>query len=692
MNLIRRDRLIPLASLIVPALVVGACGTSPGVSVVSTTGAAVSASDSVSDAESVALSRILVIEDHRLLGDAELKAYLASSDAIIAAAAATAVGRIGDPSLEPELITLLGASEGRVRSAAALGLELVGGSTAEAPLLARLAVEPEISVRNAIFDAIGHVGTAASMPAVTAAITGNVTSSEKGAAAEALAILVEDGVAAPGGAQLFQELVQLAGDRPEESAAPAAFALRTLGAAGAPYEAAIQTASQTSPYADARASLADALSTIGTPTAFEAIATMAANDPVDRVRAEAAGDLAAGGATPAILSALSKALGDPSSAVVVAAATATESLGAGAASLVPQLQTLYDGGAIAIQTAVLGALVAANPTVAAPLVEAALSAPLPLALVAVSALGTLNTSEGLDSLTNLILDPDPRLASQAMGTLSSLPAASITPAMKTNARKALDESTNFEVIDGVSWVAGSFGWTDFAAGLAAVYAKEGGDPNMNARINILWALGNIGSAADLPTIKLGLKDDQRLVALQAAASYQQLTGVNVSSEVPLESIVHATTPSYDEVESAIHSLVVLETNRGVITIQMLSATPLNAVNFVKLVESGFYNGLTFPRVIPNFIAQGGDPLGDGFGTSKQFVRDEFSQIPHLQGAVGLATEGKDTGSCQFFINLTWNEQLDGNYTVFGEVVSDLSTTDTLEVGDTIRDAYVVSAK
>jgi cyclophilin family peptidyl-prolyl cis-trans isomerase len=282
------------------------------------------------------------------------------------------------------------------------------------------------------------------------------------------------------------------------------------------------------------------------------------------------------------------------------------------------------------------------------------------------------------------------LAIEAMGDLSNLAVANVTAAMKSNAAAALAASNNFEVASGVSWLAGSFGWTDFAPNLAAAYAYQGGDPNINGRINILWALGQIGNSAQLPVVQQGLKDDQRLVALQAASTYLALTGMNVSSQVPLQSIVPPTviTPSAGAIEAAVNSRVVMQTERGNLVIQMLSAAPLSAVNFTNLVNSGFYNGLDFHRVIPNFITQGGDPLGDGYGGTA-FVRDELSQVPHLQGAVGLATLGKDTGSCQFFFDLTWNESLDGNYTVFGAVDTDLSTIDAIEEGDKILSAYII---
>ena len=212
---------------------------------------------------------------------------------------------------------------------------------------------------------------------------------------------------------------------------------------------------------------------------------------------------------------------------------------------------------------------------------------------------------------------------------------------------------------------------------------------MNARLEIVYALGTIGSAADLPVLERGILDEEVLVSQYAAQSYQQLTGTNVSAQVRLENVVTTATPSPSEVNAALHSAVLLETTRGPILLQMLPEAPLNATNFVHLAARGFYDGLPFHRVIPNFVAQGGDPRGDGSGGAKNLVRDELSSVPHLAGTVGLATEGKDTGSSQFFFNEGWNVNLDFRYTLFAQVVSGLDVAERLEVGDTILSAQVI---
>ena len=113
---------------------------------------------------------------------------------------------------------------------------------------------------------------------------------------------------------------------------------------------------------------------------------------------------------------------------------------------------------------------------------------------------------------------------------------------------------------------------------------------------------------------------------------------------------------------------------------------MTAANFVGLVERGFYNGLDFHRVVPDFVAQGGDPRGDGYGGTNTLVREEAG-AQHRRGTLGMATAGKDTGSVQFFINHGWNVHLDGAYTAFAEITTGMDVADRLEIGDVIRAAY-----
>lgn len=111
--------------------------------------------------------------------------------------------------------------------------------------------------------------------------------------------------------------------------------------------------------------------------------------------------------------------------------------------------------------------------------------------------------------------------------------------------------------------------------------------------------------------------------------------------------------------------------------------PLHVLNFKRLADSGFYDGLRIHRVVPNFVIQGGDPRGDGWGSAGELVHDQFNALPFRRGSVGMPTSGKDTGGSQFFITMSRQPHLDGNYTLFGTVISGMEVVDATEVGDTI---------
>jgi peptidylprolyl isomerase len=110
--------------------------------------------------------------------------------------------------------------------------------------------------------------------------------------------------------------------------------------------------------------------------------------------------------------------------------------------------------------------------------------------------------------------------------------------------------------------------------------------------------------------------------------------------------------------------------------------PKTVAHFKDLVRKGFYDGLAFHRVIPGFMAQGGDPRGDGTGGSGHTVPAEFSQGHFVRGTVGLARgEDPDSGDSQFFICFAPAPFLDGKYTIFGQVVSGMKAVDALKAGD-----------
>jgi cyclophilin family peptidyl-prolyl cis-trans isomerase len=129
--------------------------------------------------------------------------------------------------------------------------------------------------------------------------------------------------------------------------------------------------------------------------------------------------------------------------------------------------------------------------------------------------------------------------------------------------------------------------------------------------------------------------------------------------------------------------VTIETNKGEITLQLfVEDAPGTTSNFLKLVDSSFYDGKFFHRVVPQFVIQGGCPRGDGWGSLDWTQRSEFSNYQMYEtGTVGVASAGKDTEGVQFFITHCPTPHLDGRYSIFARVVSGMDVVQKIEVGD-----------
>ncbi len=114
----------------------------------------------------------------------------------------------------------------------------------------------------------------------------------------------------------------------------------------------------------------------------------------------------------------------------------------------------------------------------------------------------------------------------------------------------------------------------------------------------------------------------------------------------------------------------IETSMGDMKVELYEAeAPITVNNFISLAESGFYDGLTFHRVIKGFVIQGGDPAGDGSGGSEKTIPLEISSLTHVDGALGMARSADpNSASSQFYICDGPQHGLDGNYAVFGKVV------------------------
>lgn len=138
----------------------------------------------------------------------------------------------------------------------------------------------------------------------------------------------------------------------------------------------------------------------------------------------------------------------------------------------------------------------------------------------------------------------------------------------------------------------------------------------------------------------------------------------------------------------------IETDKGLMVAELYSdETPGTVANFIKLAQEGFYNGLTFHRVIPDFVIQGGCPVGNGTGGPGWKIKCETSggKQFHDRGVLSMAHAGKDTGGSQFFICHSRNNtsHLDGVHTCFGRVTEGVDVVDDIRAGDHILSIEII---
>jgi cyclophilin family peptidyl-prolyl cis-trans isomerase len=216
---------------------------------------------------------------------------------------------------------------------------------------------------------------------------------------------------------------------------------------------------------------------------------------------------------------------------------------------------------------------------------------------------------------------------------------------------------------------------------------EGRDNSHDARAAIIKALDS------LPSSEQQQSTTGSTSASAAAPPSASTTASSASTSATSASAIPSPARS-----AALHSdingddLRRLANARARITIRGLGAfeltllpdqAPASVLRFAHLAEAGFYNGLTFHRIVPNFVIQGGSPGANEYVGDAFFMRDEVGLLPQLRGSVGISTRGRDTGDAQIFVNLLDLPRLDHDYTVFAEVLKGLDLVEQILEGDTI---------
>lgn len=235
---------------------------------------------------------------------------------------------------------------------------------------------------------------------------------------------------------------------------------------------------------------------------------------------------------------------------------------------------------------------------------------------------------------------------------------------------------------------------DAAAALLAALARitaERRDTSRDPRMAILGTLRELGAASDAAALEPYLKDFDPRVAAEAASVLTAWTGREHRAETTRRAPPPA--PLWREIVKLEGARArVLMTRGGAFEMALYpSEAPATVDRFVRLARRGYYDGLTFHRVVPNFVIQGGSPGANEYMGDDPYMRDEVGLRPHRRGAVGISTRGRDTGDAQIFINLVDNPRLDHTYTVFAEVVRGMDAVDRVREGDVIERVEIVTA-
>lgn len=176
---------------------------------------------------------------------------------------------------------------------------------------------------------------------------------------------------------------------------------------------------------------------------------------------------------------------------------------------------------------------------------------------------------------------------------------------------------------------------------------------------------------NLPTVKITESTKQEEVTKKMPKQYQKFPGVLAPEELQ-------------------NKKAVITTNKGVIELEIYPEASKAASNFIFLSKDGFYDGLTFHRVVPQFVIQGGDPLGTGVGGPGYKFEDEPVTKKYDRGIVAMANAGPDTNGSQFFIMLADRPDLPPNYTIFGKVITGIEVVDKIVVGDVMQKISITS--
>ncbi|RJS18835.1 peptidyl-prolyl cis-trans isomerase [Corallococcus sp. H22C18031201] len=648
-------------------------------------------------------------EDQRSLGDGQLVAWaVGGEDPSVRARALRALARIQDVSTLTAVVAGLTAPAADVRDEAAFAAGELALSWEPLPetareqlttaLIAAEAQESEGRVRASLVEALGKLGTGGAIRHLTGRMT---EGSPEWRARAALALGV---VARRGGAAGVREVPMapaaqlLAAGLPEEARYAGAYLLANLRRAET--LSALRTClSDSSP--DVRALCAKGVGDVGGPEDAATLGALLSREPTPRVAAEAARALAkltASCSGPCLpLDALKGVM--PSLAHVARgeAAWSHPVLAIAQLGLPGFARPLW----VALRKELSGAMAHAGSEVARgdlAWLDCRVAAAMDHQTGALSevlrcgdgrvaeprrlALGLREVARsqgagGADFAVALLSHPDSRVRLAALEAVAERPVPSAAEPVR-----ALLEGTDLVEAGAAASVAGRL---KDAQALPAVerlaarvaHATDLAEPVAGALVALK------GKGAE-PLLREWLHHPHANVRRVAADALTELTGQPVRSArvaLPGETLA-PTQPAGARLR--------FHTAKGTFDVRLdTDEAPVTSGNLLALARRGYFQGVAFHRVVPDFVAQGGDPRGDGEGGPGYSIRCEMTRRLYRRGVVGMALSGKDTGGSQFFFTHAPQPHLDGRYTAFGEVVSGMDVVDGLLEGDVMTSVEVI---
>ncbi len=290
-------------------------------------------------------------------------------------------------------------------------------------------------------------------------------------------------------------------------------------------------------------------------------------------------------------------------------------------------------------------------------------------------------------LDQLARDADPKVRAAALSSLATLKVPGTDARLVSDLAHA-DPVVRMAAARGLAALkpAGAA-----AAALARAYEASAADTTYVARAAILAALAAVDPAAAVPVLRGARRQGMGDARARGVAAARTRRGVHGRwparpAPAPVEAALDDTAPM---IAPAFSPQAYVQTSRGEFRIELaVIDAPRTVANFVALAGRGFFDGIAWHRIVPDFVAQVGDPRGDGEGGPGYTIRDELNQRPYLRGAVGMALDWRDTGGSQFFITHSPQPHLDARYTVFGHVVAGMDVVDRLEPWDRITSVRV----